>query len=601
MFSKTIEEIFNRDDFGKGAIFCGAGISYHSGLPIVFNLLSKILNALNVDNLEAKIILDSKMPFEYFMETLANEVNIDGILDIYSGGIPNATHHYIASLIKYEQAHTIMTTNFDQLLEKALIQQNIDFEVYSDEEAFKRIDWKSDIIKVIKIHGCVSNKKKLGITLKGVASKELSYEKNIIISNFFSKSQHSKILTMGYSCSDIFDITPIIEQITDNKGSEIYFIEHSDDVKEHCETINLKKDKNPFKNFRGLRKYINTDAFVKHEVLRFEKSDYNFVSTTTQWEIEVDKWLLGAIKENTKGVVRQLPARLYHNIGEFTIAKKYFELSISVTQKIGNQIMFFAEMGNLAMTLIALGNYTEAKKILQESTIACKDLENVNGEIAQLQSLGNVCRNLSDFDDAVVAYNKAITLCIKEEALFSLCNSLGNAASVYNHTGKPNKAIEYLEKGLALSVAIGDKQSEGSMLCSFGLAYASKGNKKKAYEYINKSIELTRMIGDRQGECMALHNLSNIYLETENFKECRKISLMSLEIATAMNSIPNIARAQYNIAQTYLNFDRDPTKALMYFSQALENNLKIFDENSSEHYPIIKGIKASEKLLNYKQ
>lgn len=254
-------------------------------------------------------------------------------------------------------------------------------------------------------------------------------------------------------------------------------------------------------------------------------------------------------------------------------------------------------MGNLAMTLIALGNYRYAKKMLQESTTACRDLGNVDGEITQLQALGNVCRNLSDFDDAIVAYNNAIILCIKEENVFSLCNSLGNAASVYNHTGKPDKAIEYLEQGLALSISIGDKQSEGSMLCSFGLAYSHKGDKKKAYEYIIKSIDLTRMIGDRQGECMALHNLSNIYLENENFEECRKFSLMSLDIATEMNSIPNIARSQYNIGQTYLIFDRNPDKALQYFLQALENNLKVFEDNSSEHFPIIKGIKASEKLL----
>lgn len=345
MSKKSINEIFDTGDFIRGAVFCGAGISYHSGLPIVYDLLSKILNVLNVDHSEAKIILESKMPFEYFMETIMNEVNIDGILDIYSGGIPNATHHYIASLVESGKVQTIMTTNFDQLIEKALLQKNIAFEVYSDEEAFKRIDWKADNIKVIKIHGCVSNKQKLGITLKAVSNRELSDGKNKIVSNFFSKAQHSKILIMGYSCSDIFDITPIIEQIPDKKGSEIYFIEHWNNEKEHCESINLKKDKNPFEKFSGYRKYINTDAFVKQEVLKLGKSDYNFVSTSTQWKIEVDKWLQGAIQENTVGVVNQLPARLFYNIGQFVIAKKHFELSMSAAQKIGNQTMFFCRDG----------------------------------------------------------------------------------------------------------------------------------------------------------------------------------------------------------------------------------------------------------------
>lgn len=595
MSKNQLGGFYDKTNLGQSAVFCGAGISYHSGLPIVTNLLSKILNVLGVNSLEAKTLLDSDMPFEYFMETLMNEVSIDTILSIYSKGIPNATHRYIASLVKAEKVKTIMTTNFDQLVEKALLEQDIDFEVYSDENAFGRIDWTTNKTKVIKIHGCVSNKQKLGVTLKAVAKKELSFGKNAIVSDFFSKEQHSNILLMGYSCSDIFDITPLIEQIPPKNGSEIYFVEHCSDEERH-EPIEFKQDKNPFIKFYGLRHYINTDTFIKQETEKIEADNYRFVSTTTKWEAEVDKWLLEATQENTAGVVNQLPARLFYNIGQFNIAKKHFELAMMSAHKIGNQIMFYAEMGNLAMTLMALGNYREAKKILKESTVACKDLGNVNGEITQLQALGNACRNLSDFDDAIAAYNEAISLCIREEDLFSLCKSLGNAASAYNHTGRPDIAINYLEEGLPLALSIGDKQSEGSMLCSFGLAYAHKGDKKKAAEYIEKSIACTRMIGDKQSECMALHNLSNIYLGNQNFEECRKFSQLSLDIATSINSTPNIARSQYNIGLTYLNLEKDHDKASEYFLKALENNLKVYDDDSPEHYPIVKGIMASEEL-----
>ncbi|MDI1256943.1 MAG: tetratricopeptide repeat protein [Flavobacterium sp.] len=582
------------------AVFCGAGISYHSGLPIVKSLLGKILDSMGIEESEGKIILESDMPFEYFMETIMNEVVVDDLLDIYNNGEPNATHHYIAALVKSGTVKTIMTTNFDQLIEKALVEEGIVFKVFADESSFETIDWRSLGVKVIKIHGCVSDKDRLGITMRAVAGKGMCKGKNSAVSNFFSKGINPNILVMGYSCSDLFDISPLIEEISTERGSNIHFIEHTNSNDIYIENIGLKIDKNPFKNFNGKRFITNTDSFVRDASGKLDGYKYEFISATTSWEENVTRWLLGAIEENTCGVVHQIPARLFDNIGAFILAKKHFEASMMTAYSAGNQIMFYSEMGNLAVTLASLGNYKEARKMLEESTIACKDLGNVDGEITQLQALGNVYRNLSDFELAIAAYDSAIRLCENERDIWGLCNSLGNAASAYNHTGRPDKAIEYLDNGLGIAIAIGDKQSEGSMMCSFGFAYAQKGEKLKAAEYIQKSIEITKMLNDKKGECIALHNLSNIYLGFEDYKECRKVAFSALEIAMAIHSVPNIARAQYNIGSSYLFTKGEAKTALGYFYKALENNLKVFEEDSREHMPMVKGIIEAKLLLGIK-
>ena len=55
---------------GKTAIFCGAGISYNSGLPIVPNLLTYIFHTLGLSNSEADLLKKSSLPFEKIMEII---------------------------------------------------------------------------------------------------------------------------------------------------------------------------------------------------------------------------------------------------------------------------------------------------------------------------------------------------------------------------------------------------------------------------------------------------------------------------------------------------------------------------------------------------
>lgn len=582
------------------AIFCGAGISYHSGLPIVNILIEKILKTLQVENAEIQNILNSNIPFEYFMETIRNEVNIDKLIDIYGMGKPNATHYYIAELVKRGEVKNIMTTNFDQLIENALLEQEIEFKVFSDEASFNKIEWNSPIVKVIKIHGCFSSKKELAITMKNVARKSRCKGKNAALKNFFNKTINANIVIMGYSCSDLFDISPVLEEIDTAICSSINFLEHSNDLKKNVEHIGLKNDKNPFKKFEGLRYFINTDDYVKEEAKKLENYCYEFFSHKTLWEENVALWLSDAIEENTEGVIKQIPARLFYNIGNFTKSQEYFEQSMLMAQLSNNQIMFYSEMGNLAMTLNCLGNYKQARVLLEESTKACKNLENVNGQLTQLQALGNVCRNLSDFEGAILAYDEAIKLCVKENDISSLCNALGNAASAYNHTSRPDEAIKYLNKGLEIAVAIGDKQSEGSMLCSFGIAYAKKGEMQKAINYIQQSINVTQMLGDRQGECIALHNLSNIYMTFDNYEKSKEIAVLALNIAMELKSLAHISRAQYNIAYSCLNLMNGAEMALNYFSDALQNNLKVYSEPNQESISIIQGMNMAKELLNKK-
>jgi len=581
------------------AIFCGAGISYNSGLPLVNNLLRYILNVIEVNEIDSEKILQSNLPFEAFIQTLSGESDVNDLLDIFSKGKPNNTHRFIALLIKLGFVKNIITTNFDTLIEQALSEIGFEkenhFDVYSSDKDFEKIDWDYTRIKIIKIHGCISNKDEMEITLDLIARRFISQNKHNIISSFFSKKINQNVLFLGYSCSDLFDITPQINSILNNQ-SEIIFIEHSVDDTNFCvEEVSKKEFKNPFYKYKGLRFYVNTDILVNKFWEKFSSEDYpTYPLVNIDWKTNINAWIIKGIKYS-EAIKNQLKAKLFYDIGEYNISIETWEQGLAIAQKEKNQLFFYAQLGNLGMAFNAIGKFNEAKKCLEESSKACKDIGNIQGEISQLQALGNIYRNLGDFENAITVFERAVFLA-EDHFLESLCPSLGNLATVYNQTKNFEKALDVLQKGLAIALTTGNKQSEGSMLTSIGIALFQKGNYKKATEFILRSIEVTKQIGDKQGECMALHNLSNFSLQFQEFDNCIKYSTQCLTIALEINIKPSEAAALYNIGSAYF-FKGNQNLAVQNLEKSVEINNEIFGLN---HSHTISAIQALDKAKNLK-
>jgi tetratricopeptide (TPR) repeat protein len=579
------------------AIFCGAGISFNSGLPLVNDLLSYILKLIEVNNIDAKKLLKSNLPFEAFIQTLTDEVGVDDILEIFSKGEPNTNHDLIAELLNLGYVKTVLTTNFDILIEKALIkiglEEGTNYQVFSTEKEFENIDWQSNIIKIIKIHGCISNKEEMAITLKLVARKTIDQHKNNLISSFFSSTINPNLLVLGYSCSDLFDISPIIESVTDNK-SQITFLEHySSEIEIKSENISLKDLKNPFQDYVGKRIYFQTDEFTKQIWKSILLKPYELKKFEISWKENIDMWFKEA-SEYSSGMKNQISARLFYDIGEYSLSIKFWEEGLTIAQKENNQIFFYAQLGNIGMALNAIGKFTDAKKCLEESVKACREIGNTQGEISQLQALGNIYRNLREFDNAIESFNKAVSLAEKNISP-SLCSSLGNLATVYNQIEDYDNTIKILQKGLAVALVTGSKQSEGSMLTSLGIAFFQKGNIEKAFNLIMESIKVTRQIGDRQGECMSFHNLSNFCLQTEDYENCLKHSKNGLEIAKEIGIKPSEAAAYYNIGTSYF-FKGEQESAIYHLNKAIGIYTEIFGVNHSHTISAVNALTRAEQF-----
>ena len=213
-----IKLVGNLKSTPKVVIFCGAGISRDSGLPLAKELIIAVNRYLfSTTEFHRKLYMDyqeqidgyySNIMMEVFFQELKNQLgdSIYDIFNVFKNGEPNFNHLFIAQLVKHGYIDVIFTTNFDTLLEQAFEKVGIkkdNFIVASDDEDFKIYGGK---IVIYKLHGTVQNINSLITTLDGVGTG-LSKNKEEILSHYLSSNPFWFI---GWSNND-YDITSVIK------------------------------------------------------------------------------------------------------------------------------------------------------------------------------------------------------------------------------------------------------------------------------------------------------------------------------------------------------------------------------------------------------
>ena len=96
--------------------------------------------------------------------------------------------------------------------------------------------------------------------------------------------------------------------------------------------------------------------------------------------------------------------------------------------------------------------------------------------------------------------------------------------------GEYSMAQEHLEKSLAISKEIGDRNGEASCYSEFAGVYQSVGEYCKAIKQLENSLAISIEIGDRNGESLCYGNLGIVYESIGKYDEAREHLEKSLAI-----------------------------------------------------------------------
>lgn len=548
---KKLKYHLKKSQLQNSALFCGAGISNGSGLPLANDLKRYILERLLSDTAEVQEIMSAELPFELFLETIVTEEGLYfKLLDLYTCGVPNPTHTFIAKLVKFGLLKKIVTTNFDLLIEKAFLTEglveNVHYQRFYLDEHFSALD--SQTIEkslngkagLFKIHGSADDAKSVRTTLERVASKLLSAKTRNVLCDIFSRGDNERVILMGYSCSDIFDVNPIIQSIEPGQGKALLFVDHVDQKKEpdgaSIEGFRKKALKEPFHHFRGERVCCDTDLLVKNSWMNLADvfGTYKSDVSVFDWVPHVDSWYADLAQD--EALVSYLAGKLFSKISNFDKAEYYYLKALDGIEN-GNQALRFNCYVALGETHKRRGYPREAIKYYEKALEATR-----RGKEGQQKGVANCYSGLAECYGSIGDGNRALQFffeAIRLEQNLQDMNSyhIMSGASrgiglLLYFQGYPEEGSIFIEKSLEIAEAAGDTSLQALCHVNQGMI-CLKNEPSKTFEHFTRALKLAKAFSDKAIQAGCYTNLGIVSRDTKQWVKAERYINKALGIATS--------------------------------------------------------------------
>ena len=567
--NQKIDDIFSSKE--KYAFLVGAGISINppSNLPSGYAFMKALINH-TIPKEHVNRILDLTDPyhkevklkggflrFEMFMGLIQEMIDpkLD-TLEIFARCVePNKNHHFLAEVI-HNDGH-VFTTNFDSLIEHALLKKGIDknrLNVVIDKK-----DWESRKIKgypVYKLHGTINDISKetefdrrdsIQTTIKQIAKGESN--ENLLESWKVNKLEKilrkHDLIVCGYSGLDDFDIVPTIQSI--KSSQRLIWIKH--DRKKDIENAEIKelivdldkssvkesKDKNnPTKRHHELfeqllltRKRtrenviqveVNTDSLVTYLI---NKLNLNITNYTEQITNKLEKQTINFDKIKISDSLKwELVAKIYWKLENREAFEEVYERALDLAD----------DSGKIRLASI-IGMYYKTKLKHDEGIIFLKSIlqlaeknKDLAGKADILGCIGVLLEYKGDLEGSLNYYKEALELHESKENQKGIADQLFNIGDIHRKLGDIDNAFKLYFRALDINKEYGYIHQQALVLNSIAVSYKRVGEEyfalspgiaiirlRNARDYYIKSIEIAELLGDLTGKALALNNLAILY------------------------------------------------------------------------------------------
>jgi tetratricopeptide (TPR) repeat protein len=504
---KLLEELESLIRESKINFFYGAGISHASpsSLPLAnelkLNIVERLVGPDRVLTITDRL---DKVPLELVIEVIdRNSAKFMPALGkLFHSGQPNWNHLFLASLITKGLLKSIMTTNFDTQLEKALARlSSLNYTTYSNENAFSYIT-QEDLSRpsIVKVHGTADDIASMRSTVQQIARPRNSEARKRAISCFFQETGKS-ILILGYGARDDFDINPCLRSLKPlHNGAKIYFVKH-----QHDETFEMRPLADPFTNFDGAAIFCNTGRLLSGLGKRLSPEidstqtpePPKWQQFLTEWDAEIDSTIRLA-----------LAAEISETIGDLQGAR---QLHIETLEKWPDDVNRMKTMVNLGNVEEMMGLFDDAEQHFKTSFETAQKFGDEFAKAAILQHLGQLAYQRKD-------YPAAFVLTRQSEEIFK---------RQYDEARRGVSAVDH---------------QLGMILSGMGLASKAEGQLQKS---LQESIEL----GDLDGQAKTLAQLGLVYREQKKFTEALKVFREAKTILEELCNTDSLNRINGDIAE----------------------------------------------------
>ncbi|MFX1293498.1 MAG: tetratricopeptide repeat protein [Promethearchaeota archaeon] len=594
----NIKELFTGD--AKLTFLVGAGCSVDppSCLPAGRKMIKAIINYTCAESEIEKILTLDGLRFEALVEIVRDRLDPNlKLLDYLElCDKPNIQHFFLAEMIK--KGHFVMTTNFDFLIEYALLQSNVpqgEIIPVITKEDFERYKNPIELVKkgnktVYKIHGSTKNvitgentRDSLVATIQAFGSNKEGlnvFQIEPFKRDLFDNISHNRsLVVMGYSGSDDFDIVPTLKVL--NNLQTVIWINYSKDTEDiaRIRKINASTDSSLDKYDKVnqilveikrmndavnvYRVDANTTKLIKELLhMKPKTSSVNFSLSPIDW-----------LKENmtTPNELKKfsIPYKIYYDFAKYEDASRCLEVILRIAMKSGDQSWKALALTNIGLIYYEQGNYLEALKRYEEALQIDDQLGDMKGKASDLTGIGMIYYEQGNYSEALKRYEEALKIAEELGDLRGKASDLTGIGVIYKNQGNYPEALKRYEEALKIDEQLGNLRGKTTRLTGIGLVYYEQKNYPEALKRYEEALKIAEQLGDLKGKASELTNIGLIYDEQGNYPEALKRYEEALQIAEQLGDLKGKATRLTNIGVIYDEQENYP-EALKRYKEALQ-------------------------------
>ena len=494
-FVDEIYEDSQNNEDAKYIFFLGAGCSKSSGIPLAKELakewyekLEKQKSKFDRFNKDKKILNPNDLDFAknyfnifeaLFPSPLSQQKEIQRITNDDKVK-PSLGYYMLSALMQKPQFNTIVTTNFDNLIQDALIFSGLKRAlVITHQDLAKFID-RDNTPLITKIHGDAhiqpfnnnGNTKKVPEPLKSS------------IQNLFT---NAKVLCIGYGGDD----ESIVDLLSGcNKIDQVYWLNSSKPIK-----VKLSK----------WWKSIDTKTYIKEydfdKIMSLIKLKFNLVEPDFDKRAKELRDSYDKSKEEEQKDIEKIENKTYLDYfmlgynysdnGEYDKAIESYKKAIEINPKKDDAYY------NMGISYDDNGEYDKAiesyKKAIEINPK--KDKTYYNMGIAYSEN--------KQYDKAIESYKKAIEINPKKDDAYY------NMGIAYIENKQYDKAIESYKKAIEIN------PKNDKTYYNMGIAYIENKQYDKAIESYKKAIEINPKKDEAYNNLFELQIIQNLIIDTD--------------------------------------------------------------------------------------
>jgi tetratricopeptide (TPR) repeat protein len=253
------------------------------------------------------------------------------------------------------------------------------------------------------------------------------------------------------------------------------------------------------------------------------------------------------LPEDLEGTLANDLGLLYQDKGEWDKAIDYYQRSLAICEKVGDEHGMASTFNNLGEVYRVKGEWEKAIEYYQRSLEIKEKVGDEHGMATTLNNLGLVYDDKGEWDKAIEYYQRSLEIKEKVGDEHGMAPTFNNLGSVYQDKGEGGKAIEYYQRSLAICEKVGDQYLTGIILNNLGEVYRVKGEGGKAIEYYQRSLEIREKVGDEHGMAYNLNNIATLCQAQGRLEDAILLFEKSLRIFEGIGDKPSAKAVTKNL------------------------------------------------------